>query len=69
MKYNIMDTATLRVFDLNHAPKSAMKADCSEHDEAAGAVAQIKKAPTHTRGRVTTNKRSAFKRSFPALVP
>jgi len=34
---NIMDAATLRVFDLNHAPKSGMKAaDCDEHCETAG---------------------------------
>ena len=40
MKYNIMDAATLRVFDLNHAPKSGMKAaDCDEHRQAAGADA------------------------------
>jgi hypothetical protein len=39
MKYNIMDAATLGVFDLSHAPKSAMKAtDCSQHRQAAGAI-------------------------------
>jgi hypothetical protein len=41
MKYNIMDAATLGVFDLNHASKSAMKAaDRGEHRQAAGAAVQ-----------------------------
>jgi hypothetical protein len=40
MKYNIMDAATLGVFDLSHAPKSAMKAtDCSQHRQAARVAA------------------------------
>jgi hypothetical protein len=46
MKYNIMDAATLGVFDLNHAPTSAMKAtDCGQHRQVAGAFASI--AATH----------------------
>jgi hypothetical protein len=35
-----MDAATLGVFDLSHAPKSAMKAtDCSQHRQAARVAA------------------------------